>query len=265
MDKKQIEKFINFKSNQRKRIINKGAGSLYNSWRSKVYTKKGKKAGFQKEWKTFEGFILNNPEGWKHGLILIRYDTTKPYTKENCFWGTKGQETIHKCKKLTFRGETKFLFEWCDQFELSYNGAKQRMNKGKNYTAKEVLFGKKKKKHRKLLNAKDLEGYDLRAKASKMINQYKNSDNRKGLKGYDLSIEYMIEQFKKECIYCGTNDYIGLDRVDNKKGHTKNNCVPCCKTCNVTRNNNFSYDEMLILGETIKKINENRRLQKSKR
>lgn len=24
----------------------------------------------------------------------------------------------------------------------------------------------------------------------------------------------------------------GIDRVDNNKGYTLNNCVPCCKTCN---------------------------------
>ena len=29
---------------------------IFNSWRSKVYTKKGKSIGFPDKWKTFEGF-----------------------------------------------------------------------------------------------------------------------------------------------------------------------------------------------------------------
>lgn len=36
------------------------------------------------------------------------------------------------------------------------------------------------------------------------------------------------------------------------------NVVPCCYVCNCARNNNFSFDEMKILGKTIKKIMEDR-------
>lgn len=38
----------------------------------------------------------------------------------------------------------------------------------------------------------------------------------------------------------------------------KANVVPCCYVCNCARNNNFSFDEMKILGKTIKKIMEDR-------
>lgn len=51
---------------------------------------------------------------------------------------------------------------------------------------------------------------------------------------------------------------IGCDRIDNSKGHTYDNVVPCCYVCNCARNNNFSFDEMKILGKTIKKIMEDR-------
>ena len=70
-------------------------------------------------------------------------------------------------------------------------------------------------------------------------------------RGYDFEIEK--EDFriltKQKCYYCGsepwqilksscnTGDYIytGLDRVDNKKGYTLDNCVPCCKICNMAK------------------------------
>lgn len=48
------------------------------------------------------------------------------------------------------------------------------------------------------------------------------------------------EDFQKfvnvPCNYC--NDYlieVGIDRVDNRKGYTMKNCVPCCKICNVMK------------------------------
>lgn len=63
---------------------------------------------------------------------------------------------------------------------------------------------------------------------------------------------------KSQCIYCGSKEKLGCDRIDNSKGHTYDNVVPCCYVCNCARNNNFSFDEMKILGKTIKKIMEDR-------
>lgn len=63
----------------------------------------------------------------------------------------------------------------------------------------------------------------------------------------------------KPCTYCGdTQEEIGCDRIDNSKGHTKDNVVPACKTCNVSRMDNFTHEEMLVLGKTIKQIKINR-------
>lgn len=68
-------------------------------------------------------------------------------------------------------------------------------------------------------------------------------------RGYEYSITK--EEFKSlvtsDCYYCGIdyknsnksiyNDfwevrYNGIDRVDNTKGYTTENCVSCCKNCN---------------------------------
>lgn len=56
----------------------------------------------------------------------------------------------------------------------------------------------------------------------------------------------------------GLTDKNDDDRIDNNIGHTKLNVVPCCYTCNTARNNNFTHNEMFILGETIKQIKLNR-------
>ena len=74
----------------------------------------------------------------------------------------------------------------------------------------------------------------------------------------------MLGVLNKSCIYCGDNKRIGLDRLDNNKGHTKDNTVPCCYDCNCAKNINFTFDEMKILGQTIRKIKENRKIALSR-
>lgn len=63
---------------------------------------------------------------------------------------------------------------------------------------------------------------------------------------------------RKPCVYCGDTHLIGCDRIDNSKGHLKTNVVPCCCSCNKARGDSFSYEEMLVLGNTIKQIKSNR-------
>jgi len=80
------------------------------------------------------------------------------------------------------------------------------------------------------------------------IKQYKNSAKRRG-----WSWKLTEEQFKKitqeNCFYCGAKPsnitknkgyfgeyvYSGIDRVDNSKGYSMDNIVPCCKSCNSTK------------------------------
>lgn len=56
-------------------------------------------------------------------------------------------------------------------------------------------------------------------------------------RGYIFELQY--EDFNKlvlsPCYYCKfqkDREVNGIDRVDNSKGYTKENCVPCCQVCN---------------------------------
>lgn len=60
----------------------------------------------------------------------------------------------------------------------------------------------------------------------------------------------MIRLMGQSCAYCGSPPsnykpgkgradgftYSGIDRVDNSQGYTTANTVPCCKACNIAKN-----------------------------
>ena len=37
---------------------------------------------------------------------------------------------------------------------------------------------------------------------------------------------------RQPCLYCGSTERIGIDRVRNDEHYTRANSVPCCATCN---------------------------------
>jgi len=97
-----------------------------------------------------------------------------------------------------------------------------------------------------------------KGRAISMICAYRNIDRKNGHQS-DLTQDFLINNiFNKSCVYCGDTENLGCDRVDNSKGHLKINVIPSCGVCNITRMNNFSVDEMKLIGEAIKKIKLNR-------
>lgn len=54
---------------------------------------------------------------------------------------------------------------------------------------------------------------------------------------FDITFEDFKQHWQQQCYYC--NDYIetiGIDRLDNNKGYTKDNIVSCCRLCNWMKN-----------------------------
>lgn len=70
---------------------------------------------------------------------------------------------------------------------------------------------------------------------------------KKYSRSFELDFTYFVRLCALPCFYCGrdffsTNrhryeefPYNGLDRVDNAKGYTMDNVVPCCKLCNTMK------------------------------
>ncbi|HET8689611.1 MAG TPA: hypothetical protein VFM18_23620 [Methanosarcina sp.] len=84
---------------------------------------------------------------------------------------------------------------------------------------------------------------------------YKNRAKSKKIE-FDLTKEKFKNIIIQNCYYCGlegtmhhisrsTNGRLfsnGIDRKDSKKGYVENNCVPCCRYCNVMKNNLTEQD-----------------------
>lgn len=89
---------------------------------------------------------------------------------------------------------------------------------------------------------------ELMSKNRNCYKTYKrNSENVRRIEFTLSETEY--EGFKKApCYICGIksdNNHInGIDRVDNSKGYTLENCKPCCGHCN-TMKGSFSLDEFI--------------------
>jgi hypothetical protein len=76
----------------------------------------------------------------------------------------------------------------------------------------------------------------------------KSIARRRGL-NFDITFEEYTALMERPCSYClnvfsspiGTG--VGLDRIDNTKGYTPNNVLPCCGFCNRLRGNQLSVQE----------------------
>jgi len=64
------------------------------------------------------------------------------------------------------------------------------------------------------------------------------------------------------CHYCGLPYTVvqgaGLDRVDSDRGYERDNVVPCCWECNQAKHDNFHHDEMMIIGQAIRQVKQQR-------
>lgn len=236
---------------------------IFNSWRALLYTEKGKKAGCSEEWKDFKTFFGDVSISYKPGLVFHRLDTSLPFTKDNFIWVTPEQAAEmndHNVIHINYDNKDLTLKEASIIYNQPLNAIKLRYHKHKNeYTPKEIIFGRKIKRGSK--TPKDAENKsEERIKASKLISAYKCKDKKHGHEICDIDIDWMINNIMhKPCVYCGDTHLIGCDRIDNTKGHLKSNVVPCCCICNRARCDSFSYEEMLVLGKTIKQIKSNRK------
>jgi hypothetical protein len=96
-----------------------------------------------------------------------------------------------------------------------------------------------------------------------LYSSYKNRAKHRKIK-FKLTLKQFKQLTQQNCYYCnlepkqvskliqncmtksGTEHskyyYNGIDRLNNNKGYIKENCVPCCKTCNFAKHKMNEYD-----------------------
>lgn len=233
---------------------------IYNCWRSFMFTAKGKKIGCSDEWKNYKTFHNDVFNTYSDGLRLTRPDKSIPFSRNNFMWTDNVSLQILRDDSVTllYNNERNTLREWSVKLGLSYASIKNRYYKHSEYTPEEILLGKKRINRKLFSDINTLEKQKARDKASKMCSAYRIRDKKKRFV-FDLSCDWLLENILyKKCVYCGSDHMVGCDRVDNNKGHTKDNVVPCCRICNTARSDIFTFDEMKILGKTISTILNNR-------
>jgi len=83
---------------------------------------------------------------------------------------------------------------------------------------------------------------------NKLFKQYRSKAKNKG-RSFDLTEKEFFALTDADCHYCGSSPsldmrckpnspayhYNGIDRVDNTKGYSNDNCVTCCSVCNYAK------------------------------
>lgn len=233
---------------------------IHNTWRSVLFTDKGKKSGSPPEWRDFFVFMEDVQNGYSPSLYMQRLDQSAPFSKSNFEWVEKSKIHSRKSKIIIdYMGESFSARELSEKVGVSEAAIKTRLAKG--LSIDEVVKPQVRLKPKEIKSHTQMQEKERRAKASKMISSYRHKDM---LKGYstDIDTSFMLNHiFGKPCSYCGTIENVGCDRLDNSKGHTKKNIVPACRDCNTIRNNIFSFEEMVKIGAFIRdEIYEKRKL-----
>lgn len=150
------------------------------------------------------------------------------------------------------KSHPKEMKKYQDNYYLNHR--EEKLKRSKEYYYKH----KKRIDVRHGINRKSVEGIYTQIKGS-------NKQNRK-IK-FDMTKEEFITWYKKQerkCVYCdrtekevvkdrnGRFTRLSIDRKDNNKGYEIDNIVLCCLSCNATKSDFFTYDEMLKIGKIIK-------------
>lgn len=76
------------------------------------------------KWAKFSGFYEDMYPSYKQGLSLDRIDNHGDYCKENCRWATATEQArntrnVERAKRFEFRGETKTIREWSEEYGIN--------------------------------------------------------------------------------------------------------------------------------------------------
>jgi hypothetical protein len=88
-----------------------------------------------------------------------------------------------------------------------------------------------------------------------ILREARRSDTLRG-QTCDLTKSEIEQLIGRGCSYCGeTALRMTLDRIDNSRGHTRDNVIPACIRCNYARRN-MPYEAWLCLTDGMRRARE---------
>ena len=111
------------------------------------------------------------------------------------------------------------------------------------------------------------------ASFNRVYKHYLQGAVNRGLE-FSLDKDYFKYITSENCYYCGSppstvqvtercnGEYVynGIDRVDNSMGYIKDNCVPCCNTCNMAKRTSSADEFMGWISKAYKHLINNKLL-----
>lgn len=98
---------------------------------------------------------------------------------------------------------------------------------------------------------------NFRNKNRKLQPKYRYHELKRSGKKRNCEVLITMDEYldfmsvNSHCYYCNldlnTERGASLDRIDNNKGYSLDNVLPCCSSCNATRGNRFTVEEMKIM------------------
>lgn len=154
--------------------------------------------------------------------------------------GLKEPEVTFHFRKV---GKKRYRNHLCDKCRAEYR-KKYPTNKDVQDRANKKMASKRKEQR---LNGINSESF--------IYKDCQNSDQKRGLK-FDLTVEQIRDFVVDGCSYCGEKGIkIGLDRIDNKKGHTYDNVRAACMRCNYLRRD-MPYEAWIVIVPAVKAATE---------
>lgn len=128
----------------------------------------------------------------------------------------------------------KCVVEGCDMKHFANGYCRKHDIRVKRNGSTEGKYNKE--GYSKLGGVKDIGPGRRGSLAVNQINDIKYKAEKRG-KEWKLTHEEAFVFIKSNCVYCDyapnwPENRVGIDRVFNDDGYHKDNCVPCCFTCN---------------------------------
>lgn len=85
----------------------------------------GRGISYAQEWVSFENFWKDMKDGYSDDLTLERRDVNQGYSKENCLWATRSEQSKNKRNNARFNGL--LLSEWSEILGVKRSTLAQRI------------------------------------------------------------------------------------------------------------------------------------------